>query len=71
MVQDKGNGTGAIDETLFVECNSTQLFLNIKGKDRNNPVVLFLHGGPGDVMLGLYPFQVYIGEKLEEDFTMV
>ncbi|RPG30235.1 MAG: alpha/beta hydrolase [Muricauda sp. TMED12] len=71
MAQDDGSGTVTIDEAVFVERNGARLFLDIKGKHRDNPVVLFLHGGPGDVILGLYPFQIYAGKKLEDDFTMV
>lgn len=36
-----------IDEHLKVPVNGTTLDLRIRGTNTNNPVVLFLHGGPG------------------------
>jgi pimeloyl-ACP methyl ester carboxylesterase len=38
----------AIDEGQFVEVGGIEQWITIRGEDRNNPVVLFLHGGPGD-----------------------
>jgi pimeloyl-ACP methyl ester carboxylesterase len=38
----------AIDEGRFVDVGGIPQWITIRGEDRNNPVVLFLHGGPGD-----------------------
>lgn len=38
---------GGINESMYVEINGTKQWINIYGEDRNNPVLLYLHGGPG------------------------
>lgn len=38
-----------IDEASFVTIGGIEQWITIRGWDRDNPVVLFLHGGPGDV----------------------
>ena len=37
-----------IDEGRYVEIGGIEQWITIRGEDRNNPVVLFLYGGPGD-----------------------
>jgi pimeloyl-ACP methyl ester carboxylesterase len=37
-----------IDEASFVPIGGIQQWVTIRGEDRNNPVLLFLHGGPGE-----------------------
>ncbi len=36
-----------INESMYVEINGTKQWINIYGDDINNPVLLYLHGGPG------------------------
>lgn len=60
----------SINEEVFVESAGTKLYLKIKGQDKTKPVILFLHGGPGDIYLGLLSFEVYAGKELEKDFVV-
>ncbi|HKM34848.1 MAG TPA: alpha/beta hydrolase [Lachnospiraceae bacterium] len=36
-----------INEEMYVDINGTQQWISIYGEDINNPVLLYLHGGPG------------------------
>ena len=38
---------GGINETMYVDINGTKQWINIYGQDKDNPVLLYLHGGPG------------------------
>lgn len=38
---------GGINKSMYVEVNGTRQWINIYGKNIKNPVLLYLHGGPG------------------------
>jgi len=47
--RDYAIGTpNAVDEGRYVMIGGVEQWITIRGEDRRNPVLLFLHGGPGD-----------------------
>jgi proline iminopeptidase len=51
-----------------VELGGVSQWISIRGRNRDNPVLLFIHGGPGDPMIGLsWAFQ----NPWEDYFTVV
>ena len=59
---------GSISEKVFVDINGVEQGMFIKSKDINNPVLLFVHGGPG--MPEYWLTQRY-PTGLEDHFTVV
>lgn len=57
-----------IDALEKVRINGLDQWLSIRGDDRDNPVVLYLHGGPGSVTM---PFYYMLPKAWEESFVMV
>lgn len=65
-----GNGNeivGSVSEKTFIEINGAELGMFIRGEDTSNPVILFLHGGPG--MPEYFLAEKYLTE-LEKHFTI-
>ena len=58
----------AINEAMYVPIGGIEQWITIKGTDRGNPVVLFLHGGPGGAQSGVAD-SLFPG--WERDFTLV
>jgi len=56
-----------IEEASFITIGGLEQWVTIRGDDRRNPVLLFLHGGPGDVQS---PF-VSTYAPYEKDFVLV
>jgi pimeloyl-ACP methyl ester carboxylesterase len=59
----------AIDDEFFVKSGGEELYIKVRGQNLNNPVLLFLHGGPGE-LTGPLNFQVYAGPELEKHFIV-
>jgi pimeloyl-ACP methyl ester carboxylesterase len=57
-----------VNEEMFIRIGGIEQWITIKGDDRKNPVVLFLHGGPGDA---LSPYADAMFGGWEKDFTLV
>lgn len=64
MALDTTVGT---NEAMYVPIGGTEQWVQIRGKNRKNPVVLWLNGGPG---FSTIP-QTYLTLPLEEEFTVV
>ena len=57
-----------VQEYYAVEIGGIRQWINVRGQDRDNPMVLFVHGGPASpVIPTLWQFQ----RPLEEYFTVV
>ena len=60
----------ALRDSAHVQSDGADLFVELRAADSTKPVVLFLHGGPGDHITALLPFMAYPGPALERSFTM-
>jgi len=61
------NSIASIQEARFVKLGGVDQWITIRGSNRNNPVLLVVHGGPGDAQSSLRStYAVY-----EKDFTIV
>ena len=61
---DSPNG---INESAYVKIGGIDQWLQIRGQDRNNPVLLCVHGGPG----GTWDKVTRLFLRWEKDFTVV
>lgn len=57
-----------IDTSIIVNIGGIKQFLSVKGADKKNPLLLFLHGGPGT---SLIPVASSFTDKLQEKFVVV
>ncbi len=57
-----------IQECRYVSLGGIKQYIQIRGQDSRNPIILFLHGGPGNPTSCLsYHYQ----KQLEQDYTLV
>lgn len=59
---------GGINESIYVDINGTKQWISIYGNDVDNPVLLYLHGGPGSATS---EFDYVITRKWADIFTVV
>ena len=64
LVISSANG---INEQHFVEANGIEHWVTIRGLNRQNPVIFFVHGGPAEIV----SFVPSATQALERDFTVV
>lgn len=57
-----------VDEAMYVHLGGIEQWVTIRGEDRQNPVLLFVHGGPGDVT---NPWSFAYFAAWEKRFTVV
>jgi len=66
IAKEAGKG---IDKAFLVKSGGTELYIKVRGQDTNKPVLLYLHGGPGEAN-GPLLFQAYAGPELEKHFVV-
>lgn len=68
----KGNKIkGAINEKVMLSINSIQQGLFIRGENKDKPLILFLHGGPGSPELFMIEkTETSTSERLEKDYIV-
>jgi proline iminopeptidase len=60
--------TRGIDETRAIDVGGIKQWISVRGRDRRNPILLFVHGGPGSPMM---PASWFFQTPWEDFFTVV
>lgn len=58
-----------IDDQFLVDVDGTQVHVDVAGRS-NAPLILYLHGGPANVVFGLVGFRAKVGRELEKNFLI-
>lgn len=61
-------GPDIVDEASFVRVGGVDQWVQMRGEHRSNPVILFLHGGPGFTAI---PYFQRVMRPWERDYTIV
>ncbi|KRD39411.1 alpha/beta hydrolase [Lysobacter sp. Root916] len=70
VIQDLGRilNPDGVQEAYAVKAGGIEQWVNVRGQDKANPMILFVHGGPASPLIpGMWQFQ----RPLEEYFTVV
>jgi pimeloyl-ACP methyl ester carboxylesterase len=62
------HSSNGIEEARFVDIGGLRQWIQIRGDDKDNPVILFVHGGPA---LSMIPFTYRSMRPWEQYFTVV
>jgi proline iminopeptidase len=62
------SGPRSVDSIEAIKLGGITQYIHIRGADRLNPIILYLHGGPGAPMM---PFAWTFQPQWEKDFTVV
>ena len=62
------SGTNSISELSQIKINGTKHEFMIRGSNQDNPIIIFVHGGPGCSEI---PYVTKYQKVLEKDFTVV
>lgn len=67
-LQSKIDTDTGIQENIYITIGGIEQYLQIRGENKNNPIILWLHGGPGFPLTYL---TYYYQTALEKDYTIV
>lgn len=59
-----------VNDQVLIDVDGTDIYLDIEVTNADAPVVLYLHGGPGNAALGITPFKSNVGPQLHDEFTI-
>ena len=57
-----------IQESIYIDVNGIEQYVQIRGENIENPVMIFIHGGPASPMGYI---STYYQRELESDFTII
>jgi poly(3-hydroxybutyrate) depolymerase len=63
------SAAGQVADSTVLKSNDAQLYLELRGQAERSPILLYLHGGPGNAF-GLISFRAYVGPQLESRFLV-
>ena len=68
LKENKITSENGIDEEMIAEINGINQYLYARGQNKENPIIFFIHGGPGSpISPMIYKYQ----QGLENDYTVV
>jgi pimeloyl-ACP methyl ester carboxylesterase len=62
-------GEKAVAELIAIDVNGSRQWISVRGQDRDAPVLLFVHGGPGSPETTMT--RKYFAGKIEKNFVVV